>query len=136
MDIVAVRRALAEAAKAVPGLNATRYAPDAVELPAFYPGESEIDFDLTFGAGVDEGVITCYVFTAIGEDEAGQDLLDQLLGRGPLSVKAALEADRTLGGTVADLRVRRFQAYRRYGSDTRSLYGAQIPVYVIGQAEE
>lgn len=136
MDIVAVRAGLARAAAAVPDLNATPYAPDSMELPAFYPGESEIDFDMTFGAGVDEGIVTCYVMTSAAEDESGQKLLDEFLGRGARSIKAALEADRTLGGAVADLRVRRFQAYRKYASETRSLYGAQIPVYVIGQAEE
>lgn len=133
MDLVDVRAGLATAAAAVPGLNTSPHAPDAVDVPHFYPGESEIDYDRTFGSGVDEAVITCYVLTSAGEDKDGQLLLDQLLGRGDMSIKAALEADRTLGGVCADLRVRRVQAYRRYGTGTDTFFGAQIIVYVIGE---
>jgi hypothetical protein len=136
VELVDVRAGLAAAAAAVPGLNTSPHAPDAVHVPHFYPGESEINYDQTFGAGVDEAIITCYVLTAAGDDKDGQALLDQLLGRGPMSIKKALEADRTLGGKCMDLRVRRIQAYRRYGTGTDTFFGAQIVVYVIGQAEE
>ena len=134
MNLVEIRAGLATAAAAITGLNATPHAPDDVELPCFYPGESEIDYDQTFGAGVDEAVVTCYLMTSAAEDQAGQALLDEFVGRGPRSLKAALEVDRTLGGSVADLRVRRMQAYRKYQSSDRVLYGAQVLVYVIGQA--
>ncbi len=135
MDLVEVRAGLAAAAAAVPGLNCTPYAPDRVEFPAFYPGESEIDYDRTFSHGVDEMQITCYLLTSAAEDESGQRLLDEFLGRGERSLKAALEADRTLGGRAADMRVRRVQAYRKYASGEDTAYGAQVLVYVIGQAD-
>lgn len=136
MDLVDVRQALAVAAAVVPGLTATPHAPDAFEVPHFYPGESEINFDETFGGGVDEIVVTCYVVTSAGDDKDGQALLDKYLGRGDLSIKKALEVDRTLGGVAMDLRVRRVQGYRKYGTGTDTFYGAQIVVYVIGQADE
>lgn len=136
MDLVDVRRALAAAAAAVPGLTSTPHAPDAFEAPHFYPGETEIEFDETFGAGVDQMLVTCYVVTSSADDKDGQALLDKHLGRGTLSIKAALEADRTLGGVAMDLRVRRVQGYRKYGTGTDTFYGAQIVVFVLGQGEE
>lgn len=131
-----MRRGLAAAAAAVPGLNATPHAPAALAAPAFYPGESEIDYDQTFAAGVDDLQIDCYVMVSAAEDRDGQELLDRYLGRGAESVKAALEADRTLGGACSDMCVRRMQGYRTYGSGTDTFYGAKITVRVVGQAEE
>lgn len=136
MDLVEVRAALAEAAEAVPGLNTYAHAPAALEAPCFYPGESQIDYDQTFAKGVDDIQLTCYLMTSTADDRDGQLLLDTFLGRGPTSIKRALEADRTLGGAVSDLCVRRMQAYRTYGSGTDTFYGAQIIVRAIGQAEE
>jgi hypothetical protein len=136
VDLVVVRAELAVAATAVPGLNAYPGAPASLEVPCFYSGESEIDYDQTFAKGVDELQLTCYLMTSAAEDLDGQRLLDAFLGRGPQSIKAALEADRTLRGTVSDMCVRRMQGYRTYGSGTDTFYGAQIIVRAIGQAEE
>lgn len=136
MDLVEVRAALAVAAAAIPGVNATPHAPAALEAPAFYPGESEIDYDQTFAKGVDDIQVTCYLMTSFSDDKDGQALLDCLVGRGPESIKVALEADRTLGGACSDMTVRRMQAYRTYGSGTDTFYGAQLIVRVVGQAEE
>jgi hypothetical protein len=136
VDLVDIRAGLAAAAAAVPGLNATPYAPDRAEEPAFYPGESDIDFDRTFGSGVDEAIVTCYLLVSAAEDRDGQARLDRFLGRGPESVLAALKADTTLGGRCMDLRVRGVRAYRTYQSGDDRFYGAQLQVYVIGQAEE
>jgi hypothetical protein len=136
VDLVDVRAGLAAAALTVPGLNATPHAPARVEAPAFYPGESDIDYDRTFGSGVDEAVVTCYLLVSAADAQDGQARLDRFLGRGPESVKAALEADRTLAGRCLDLRVRGMRAYRTYQSGDDQFYGAQLQVYVIGQAEE
>lgn len=136
MDLVVVRAALAAAAGAVDGLNAYTHVPAALEVPCFYPGESVIDYDQTFAKGVDDIQLTCYLMTSAAEDRDGQLLLDEFLGRGPKSIKLALEADRTLDGAASDMCVRRMQGYRMYGSGTDTFYGAQIIVRVIGQAEE
>jgi hypothetical protein len=136
VDLVRVRAGLATAAGRIDGLNATPHAPAAVSAPAFYPGESEIDYDQTFAAGVDDMTITCYLLTSIAEDRDGQALLDEFLGRGEKSIKAALEFDRTLGGACSDSCVRKMRGYRQYGSGTDTFYGAQIIVRAVGQAEE
>ncbi|GAB1642531.1 hypothetical protein [Krasilnikovia sp. MM14-A1259] len=136
MDLVDIRAGLGAAAAAVTGLNGYPSAPAMLAEPAFYPGETDIDYDQTYGGGVDQALVTCYLLTSFADDADGQALLDRFLGRGATSVKAALERDRTLGGRCSDLRVKSVRAYRtyQYGEDT--YYGAQLQVFVIGQAEE
>lgn len=75
----------------VPATNVIQFVPDDVEYPA---------------ADVDAWVWKVQAFVAAGIDKAAQMRLDQLLSStGALSVKAALEADPTLGGAVDDLNV-------------------------------
>jgi hypothetical protein len=136
VDLVVVRAQLAIAAARVPGLNTYSGAAAALAEPAFYPGESTIDYDQTFAAGVDDMQITCYLMTSIAEDLDGQRRLDEFLGRGDKSIKKALELDRTLGGACSDSCVRKMQGYRTYGNGTDTFYGAQIIVRAVGQAEE
>ena len=134
MDLHLVRAGLAANASAVPGLNVYGYCPDSITEPCFYPGESEIDFDQTFG-GLDRGLVSCYVLTSKADDESGQRALDAYLGRGPLSLKTALQADRTAGGACLDLHVRRVEGYRWYSVGTDDYYGAKLTVFVIGESE-
>jgi hypothetical protein len=59
--------------------------------------------------------ITVQAFVATGGDKAAQIILDELLATsGPTSVKAAIEADLTLGGATDDLIVRRCISYQEY----------------------
>ena len=69
-----------------------------------FPGE--IDYDSTFQRGMDEVMFTVRITVAVTLDVASQMRLDEYLDRsGQNSVKTLLEADRTLGGRVKDLRV-------------------------------
>jgi hypothetical protein len=59
--------------------------------------------------------MTVQAFVAGGGDKTAQILLDELLDtRGTHSVKAAIEADKTLGGAAEDLIVRRCISYQEY----------------------
>lgn len=59
--------------------------------------------------------ITVQAFVAAGGDQTAQIVLDELLNSsGAHSVKAAIEADKTLGGVVDDLIVRRVITYQEY----------------------
>jgi hypothetical protein len=58
--------------------------------------------------------ITVQAFSA-GVDQAAQIFLDEVLDtRGSHSVKAAIEADKTLAGAAEDLIVRRCSSYQEY----------------------
>ncbi|GIH29092.1 hypothetical protein Aph01nite_74020 [Acrocarpospora phusangensis] len=136
-----IRKALADAVRTpIPSLNCFGFVPDVVPPPAFYAGEVEIDFDKTFGRGMDEIQVTCRLLVSRADDRSGQALLDKYLaGSGEYSVKAALMAARgapgepALGGLADDLHLRRVQGYRLYQVGEVQFYGAELIVHVYGR---
>jgi hypothetical protein len=145
VDVSAVRAAIAAAASTVQlpagagHLTCTGYTPDAVTEPHFFAGEVGIEFDKTFGRGLDELEVTCRALVGRGDDRAAQEVLDLLLsGSGPGSLKAAIEAARgapgeaALGGLADDLHVVRVQGYRWYEHAGVQYVGAELIVRVIG----
>ncbi|MFC7380890.1 hypothetical protein [Sphaerisporangium rhizosphaerae] len=141
MDVGAIRKALADVVRdEIPSLNCFGYVPDDVPEPCFYSGEVEIDFDKTFGRGMDEIAVTCRLLVSRADDRSGQEALDKYLaGSGPDSIKQAIETGRgapgqsALGGLADDLHVQRVQAYRQYLVGDRTYYGAEIVVRIIGR---
>lgn len=66
------------------------------------------------GSGGTDHVLAVHAMVALGDRDAAQDTLDLMISEtGTASIKAAIESDRTLGGTVrwADP-----QGYRDYGT--------------------
>lgn len=133
MDIAAVRAALAEAASTVAGLACHGYMPDDITEPALCVGEVEIAYDQTYGRGMDRLTVTCYVFASRADDVSGQRLIDgYLAGSGPASLKAAIEADRVLGGACHDVRVASAEGYGTYDYGAVKYVGAKITVHITG----
>lgn len=136
MDISAVRSGLGTAAGAVvsdPPLTVFGYVPDAFEAPCFFPAEVDVDFTGAFARGLDELMVTCRVLVGTADDRASQKLLDGYLsGAGAASLKAAIEADSTLGGACDDLMVLRVQGYRYYEHAGAKYVGAELIVKVVG----
>jgi len=65
-----------------------------------------VDYDLAMGRGLDLIHYTVRAMVQHGSDLSGQINLDSLLdGTTATGMKAVLEADKTLGGVVEDLRV-------------------------------
>lgn len=125
---------LRDSAGAIAGLGVFEYAPDAITPPVFFPTEVEIDFDQTFGRGMDAFTVTCRLLVSKADDKAGQKTLrSYLIGSGPLSIKAALQADRTLGGACDALHVKSFRGYGEYEHNGQHFYGGEFSIYVIGQ---
>ncbi len=84
------------------------YVPDQVPAPCGVVGNITITFDEAQNRGVDMGEVDILVIVSRMNERGAQDKLDTYLaGSGSGSVKAALEADRTLGGAIATLRVTR-----------------------------
>ena len=70
---------------------------------------------LTLQDGQETWSLTVQAFVASGGDITAQMVLDELLATyGSHSVKAAIEADKTLGGATDDLIVRRCISYQEY----------------------
>lgn len=134
MDISAVRQGLANNASAIAGLNCYGYVPDSISEPAFVAGQVDVDFTGAMARGMDTVTVTCRVYVSRADDRAAQKLLDGYLsGSGASSLKAALEADPTLGGACHDVYVERVQGYRWYLFGDTQYLGAELIVRVIGE---
>lgn len=127
---------LATRAKTIAGLQAFGYVPDLIPPPSFFTADVEIEYDSTFGRGMDTVYVTCRLLVSHADDRSGQRQLDGYLkGAGPKSVKAALEGERTLGGACDDLRVIRVSGYGLYEHGNERFYGAEWRVLVIGEGD-
>lgn len=147
MDWNAVATALETAAKRT-GINALDHVPDSLPSAAFYVGEMDIEFDVTFrrrGAangdgtfrrvGTDQGTITCRVLVARSDDKyALQKMRKYMAGSGPTSIAEEFANDKTLGGTVDASQVKRMRGNRLFDVGSQKFYGVEIDVFVIGAA--
>lgn len=82
------------------------YIPDQVPTPCAVVGNITITFDEAQNRGLDMGEVDVIVIVSRMNERGAQDKLDGFLaGTGAGSIKAAIEADRTLAGALATLRV-------------------------------
>lgn len=99
-------------------------------------GPDEILYDQSFRGALADWTFIIQGFVGSVTDEGSQVNLDQWLApSGALSVKAALEGDRSaagaLGGVVQDLTVQSCSGYRFYQLDNRAaVLGAEWTVWV------
>lgn len=133
MDIQAVEQGLANAAGTISGLRSFPSLPDSIEPPTFGVAEVEIVYNRAFGTpGLSEVLFTCGVLTSRGNTDTGRGALNGYLAEtGAGSIKAALEADRTLAGVAKTLNVERARgAYRLYEFAGVHYLGAMYDVRV------
>jgi len=105
-----VRTNLKTALQAITGMRVFDYVPDSTNVPtnnAFaIVGQLNMNYDYTLNRGFDSA--TCNIIVIVGRmsEKDGQARFDGLLASsGSTSIKAAVEADKTLGGAVQTLRV-------------------------------
>jgi len=106
MTPTGVRQGLATALDTITGLRCFDYVPDSLSVPAGVVEPLEIDYDRAMGNGAD--YYRAFILIIVGRmsDRSSQDRLDAyLVPTGAASVKAAIEADRTLGGACSTLNV-------------------------------
>lgn len=136
MDLHAVRLGLKDAATAIEGLNGFGYGPDALIAPAFFPAEVEFDFDSALAIGMDVAVFSCRLLVSKVDDESAQAALDAYMSRsGDMSVKAALEVDRTLGGACVEVFVSKAVGPKLYKHGLIDYLGVAYEVRVTGRGE-
>ena len=101
-----VRDGLKTRLQTITGLRAYDLIPDAIVPPCAVVGQLDFTFDIDNARGLDQAQVDVLVIVQRFSERAGQDKLDAYLaGSGASSIKAAIEGDRTLGGTVNTLRV-------------------------------
>lgn len=134
MDIAAIRLGLATAVGTIAGVQTQQVVPDSITPPAWSSGEVEIDFNRTFGAGgtgLHEILCKGRLYVSRADATAGQINLDAYLAvTGAKSVKAAIEADLTLGGVCRTLRVERMHGYGQYTVGADEYLGAQFDIRI------
>jgi len=86
------------------------------------PGDPVVDFDETMGRGLDTWHLVVEVFVALTTDKGAQLRLDPYMaGEGATSLKAAIEADGSLGGVCDDLRVESIVGVGEYNLGDRGV---------------
>lgn len=130
-DIAAVRDGLKVRLETIPNLLASTNPVDALDPPYAVVGEIKVSFDKAFGRGSDELEAKVRVYASRADVETGTDLLDGFLaGSGPTSVKAAIEGDRTLGGSADTLRVEAADGYGAYDVGATTYLGVEFIIRI------
>lgn len=96
-------------------------------------GSDSVEYDQTMARGLDYWHLIVQGFVGAVADVGAQTNLDLWIApSGVLSVKAAIQADRTLGGKVHDLTVDTCSGYRVYQLDAGgAVLGAEWTVLVL-----
>jgi len=111
MNVTNVRAGLKTRLATITGLRVWDSIPDQVTPPGAVVGQLDFTFDIDNARGLDIANVDVYVIVQRMDARSGQNKLDgYLAGSGSSSIKAAIEGDRTLGGTVNTLRVTRAEA--------------------------
>ena len=101
-----VRDGLKTRLQTISGLRVYELIPEPITPPCAVVGQLDFTFDIDNARGLDQANVDIYVIVQRFSERAGQDKLDgYLAGTGATSIKAAIEGDRTLGGTCQTLRV-------------------------------
>lgn len=132
-SVTELRRGLRDRLQTIPGLHAYATAPGQINVPAAVvtPAQDLLEFDATMGRGSDEFRLLVTVYAARADDELGQDTLDAFLeGSGASSVKAAVEAESSLGGVCDFAVVSRARNYGEYEYAGISYFGVELVVEV------
>lgn len=135
-----IRAGIVSAIKAVdPQVQCTGYLLENPQPPCFEIelGSTGVIFDLAMQRGLDQWTIIVRGFTGATLDETGQRKMDDwLASSGGKSIKAAIEVDRTLGGTCSDCQVERIgqiRAYSPVANPTAKFYGVEWTLQVIAE---
>jgi len=141
MDVAAVRAAVGMAPASVPAvlgkkITCTAYTPNSVTVPHFFPAEVEVKYHDPRNTFSGQPVLELYgrLLTADEtNDVGGQKLLDAYLSHpASTSVKAAIEADQSLGGAARSVFVHDVDGYRLYTVGTQAYYGVTFHIQVLG----
>lgn len=101
-----IRNGLATRLATIPGLRVSAILPENLNPPIAVVGPESITYDLNGRNGLHQYTMTVTVIVARADARSAQAQLDAYVApSGSASVKAAIEADRSLGGTVDTCRV-------------------------------
>jgi hypothetical protein len=101
-----IRAGITAALTAIPDMQASPYVLANPTPPSAHVMRGEIEYDQAMQGGTHTWTMRVQAFVALTSDIGSATILDKFLAvDGIYSVKAAIEADRTLGGVIQDLHV-------------------------------
>lgn len=111
--IAQIREGLATNLGTIPEIQVSPYMLVSPLPPVIHVIPAGIEYDRSMHRGLDILTFTVEAFVAMGLDKGAQMKIDSFISpTGTSSVKAAIEADKTLGGIVDDTWVERVGGYR------------------------
>jgi len=127
-----LRTGLANRLATISGLRSSSYIPDNPQPPVAIVMPGRITYDTAFGRGSDEYEFTITLVVGRVADRASQTNLDAYCASsGSASVKAAIEGDRSLGGTALDCRVTAMTSQGSLAIGDVTYHTAEFSVTVI-----
>lgn len=131
--ILEVMNAIESALDDIPGLRTTAFIKDQMAPPFAMVGVPEIpDYHGAFRSGSMTISPRVYVFVSSVVDRIGQTKLSEYANpTGVSSIKAALEADNTLGGVVAQVVVKSFRPLGAEEMGAFNYYGGVFDLMIV-----
>ena len=107
-----IKAGLATNLATITGMRTSTQIPEQPQPPVAIITVNSISYDTTFGRGLDEYSFTVTVIVSRADGRNAQNVLDPYCAStGTLSVKSAIELDRSLGGSANDCRVTGLSTY-------------------------
>lgn len=111
-SVTDLKAGLATNLATITGMRSSSQIPEQPQPPVAIITLNSVNYDTTFGRGMDEYSFTVTVVVSRADGRNAQNLLDQYVASsGTLSVKSAIELDRSLGGKANDCRVTGLSTY-------------------------
>lgn len=130
-----VREGLRANLSSIPGAQVSAYVLSNPTLPTIWvrPAAEVVTYHRAMGNGVENWTLLVQAYVGVPSDIGAQKKLDEFLASaGASSVKAAIESDKTLGGSANDLAVQNCSGYLEYARpDGTTALGAEWTVLVL-----
>jgi hypothetical protein len=130
-SITELRTGIATNLSSITGLRNSATIPDDPKPPIAVVQPNSIQFDTSFGRGLDTYEFTVTVIVGRVDDRTAQNTLDGFCNpSGALSVKTAIERDKTLAGKAQSLRVTEMRNYTSIQVSENTYLAAEFIVTV------
>lgn len=129
--IAEIKNGLATNLATISGLRTSGTIPEQVNPPVAIITFNTVEYDSTFGRGMDMYSFTVTVIVSRADARNAQNLLDVYCApTGTSSIKTAIELDRSLGSKANDLRVTSLSSYGNLTIGETNYFAAEFAVTV------
>ena len=135
MSVQTIREGIAANLRTISGLRVSAFVPDNPTPPIAVVLPTTVTFDSSFNRGMDAFTFEVTIIASRTSERNAQNVLDGYCNStGATSIKAAVEVDKTLGGSVMDCRVTEMSTYGPLAIGDVTYMAATFTVVAIGIA--